>query len=96
MSLMQYENRVGNPIKTGRYKIVPIEASLQMQPPGMRTFCFWRKPASVIVQHPDGIDQVLQIPDITRQAQIGLISFALIFSAIFWLITRMQQNEDPE
>ena len=96
MSLMQYENRVGKPIKAGPYKIVPIEGSLQVQPPGMWMFSFWRKPASVVVQHPDGSDQVLQVPDITRQAQIGLISFALIFSLVVWLITRIQQNENPE
>jgi hypothetical protein len=62
----------------------------------MRMFSFWRKPASVVVQYPDGSDQVLQVPDITRQAQIGLIGFALIFSLVVWLITRIQQHENPE
>ena len=95
MSLIQYKNRVGKPIKAGPYKLVPIEKSLQCQPPGMRMFCFWRKPASVVVQHPDGSDQVLEIPDITRQAQISLISFALIFSLVFWLITQMA-GKDPQ
>ena len=88
MSLVQLENRVGNPIKAGPYKIIPIEGSLQLQPPGMRGFFFWRKPASVIVQHPDGSDQVLEVPDVTRQAQIVLISVALIFSLAVWLISR--------
>lgn len=88
MSLIQYENRVGQAIKTGPYQVIPIETSLQMQPPGMRTFLFWRKPASVIVQHPDGSDEVLQIPDITRQAQISLVIIAMIIASAFWLINR--------
>ncbi len=88
MSLIQLENRVGKPIKAGPYKIVPIEGSLQLQPPGMRGFFFWRKPSSVVVQHPDGSDEILDIPDITRQAQISLVSFALIFSLVVWLISR--------
>ena len=88
MSLVQLENRVGKPIKAGPYKIVPIEGSLQLQPPGMRGFFFWRKPSSVVVQYPDGSDEILEIPDITRQAQISLVSFALIFSLAIWLIGR--------
>ena len=88
MSLIQLENRVGKPIKAGPYKIVPIEGSLQLQPPGMRGFFFWRKPSSVVVQYPDGSDEILEIPDITRQAQISLVSFALIFSLAVWLIGR--------
>ena len=88
MSLIQLENRVGRPIKAGPYKIVPIEGSLQLQPPGMRGFFFWRKPSSVVVQYPDGSDEILEIPDITRQAQISLVSFALIFSLVVWLIGR--------
>lgn len=90
MSLVQLENRVGKPIKAGSYKIVPIEQSLQLQPPGMRGFFFWRKPSSVVVQHPDGIDEVLEIPDVTRQAQISLISITLIFTFVIWVINRIR------
>ena len=85
MSLVQFENRVGNPIKSGRYKIIPIEQSLQLQPPGMRAFLFWRKPSSVVVQHPDGTDEVLDIPDVTRQAQINILGFTLLTSLIICL-----------
>ena len=88
MSLIQLENRVGKPIKVGSYKIIPIEGSLQIQPPGMWGFFLWRKPSSIIVQHPDGTDQNLEIPDITRQAQISLVSIALVFSLAVWLISR--------
>jgi hypothetical protein len=88
MSLIQLENRVGKPIKAGPYKLIPVEGSLQVQPPGMRAFLFWRKPASVVVQHPDGSDEILEIPDITRQAQISLVSIAMIFSLVVWLIYR--------
>ena len=88
MSLIQLENRVGNPIKTGQYLMVPIEASLQFQPPGMRGFFFWKKPSSMIVQYPDGRDEVIEVPDVTRQAQILLVGFALVFSLAAWLISR--------
>ena len=87
MSLVQFENRVGKAIKSGPYEIIPIEQSLQMQPPGMRAFMFWRKPSSVIVQHPDGNEEVLEILDFTRQAQIALFGITLLISRVVWLIT---------
>jgi hypothetical protein len=88
MSLIQLENRVGNPIKARQYQIIPIEGVLQFQPPGMRGFFFWKKPSSMIVQYPDGSDEVIEVPDITRQAQISLVGFALVFSLAVWLIGR--------
>lgn len=88
MSLVQLENRVGNPIKAGPLKLLPIEQSLQIQPPGMRFFFFWRKPSSVVVQYPDGNDEVLEIQDPTRQAQIMIWGLALIIPFIVWLLTR--------
>ena len=88
MNLLQLENRVGKPINAGSYKIIPIEGSLSFQPPGMRTFLFWRKPSSVIVQYPDGSNEVLEISDVTRQVQISLIDVALIFTLVIWLFAR--------
>jgi hypothetical protein len=87
MSLVKFENRVGKAIKTGPYEIIPIEQSLQMQPPGMRAFMFWRKPSSVIVQHPDGNEEVLEIMDVTRQAQIALFGISLLITLVAWLIS---------
>ncbi|MFN2152870.1 MAG: hypothetical protein ACK2T5_14800 [Anaerolineales bacterium] len=89
MSLIQFENRVGNPIKTGQYLLIPIQASLQFQPPGMRGFFFWKKPSSMIVQYPDGRDEVVEVPDVTRQAQMMLVGFALVFSLAAGLIARI-------
>lgn len=87
MSLVQFENRVGRAIESGPYEIIPIEQSLQLQPPGMRAFMFWRKPSSVIVQHPDGTEEVLEILDVTRQAQISLIGITLLVTLLVWLIS---------
>ncbi|HBX70993.1 MAG TPA: hypothetical protein DEH25_16865 [Chloroflexi bacterium] len=91
MNLIQLENRVGRPIQAGEFKIIPIEQSLQFQPPGMRFFSFWRKPSSVIVQHPDGSDELLEIQDPTRQAQITLWGLALLIPFIIWLVKRAKR-----
>jgi hypothetical protein len=88
MSLVQLENRVGHPIKAGNYKIIPIEQSLQFQPPGMWGFFFWRKPSSVVIEHPDGSDEIIEIQDVTRLAQISIWGFALLIPFIIWLFQR--------
>jgi hypothetical protein len=88
MGLIQLENHVGNPIKTGNYKIIPIEQSLQVQPPGMWGFFFWRKPSSVVIEHPDGSDEIIEIQDPTRLAQISIWGIALFIPFIFWLLIR--------
>ena len=88
MSLIQLENHVGKPIKTGEYKIIPIEQSLQVQPPGMWGFFFWRKPSSVVVEYPDGSDEIIEIQDVTRLAQISIWGIALFIPFVIWLFNR--------
>jgi len=91
MSLIQIENRVGKPVKAGQYQIIPIEQSLQIQPPGMRYFFFfWRKPSSVVVEYPDGSDEIIGIQDLTRLAQITIWGFALLIPFVIWLFTRSE------
>ena len=97
MSLVQYENRVGRPIKAGPYKLIPIEQSFQLQPPGMWGVLFWRKPASIVVQHPNGTDEVLEVPDVTRQAQVSILGLTLFITLIFGLFTFIRsQNSKKE
>lgn len=91
MSLLQLENRVGKPIKAGQYQIIPIEQSLQVQPPGMQHFFFfWRKPSSVVVEHPNGSDEIISITDVTRLAQITIWGVALLIPFVIWLFTHSE------
>ena len=85
---MHIENRLGTPIQTEKYQIIPIERRWQVQSPGMRFFAFWRKPASVLVLHPDGGEEILPIPDPTRQAQFVIWGLALLIPLIVWAVTR--------
>ena len=48
---------------------------------------FWRKPSSIIVQRPDGNEEVLEILDVTRQAQIALFGITLLITFVAWLIS---------
>jgi hypothetical protein len=85
---MQIENRLGAPIRAGKYQIIPIEQHWQVQSPGRRFFAFWRRPASVLVLPPEGGEEILEIPDLTRRAQIAIWGLALLIPALVWLIRR--------
>ncbi len=93
MGLITFENRLGKPVKIKQYSIIPIEQTVQVQPPGMRGFFFWRKPSSVIVQYPDGQDEVIDIPDPTRQAQISILGFAFLITFSIWLFTTIRSRD---
>ena len=68
----------------------------RIQPPGMWAFLFWRKPASVVVQHPDGTDEVLEVPDITRQAQISILGMTLFITLVFGLFTFLRAKNSKK
>ena len=82
------ENRLGSPIRAGKYQIIPIERRWQVQSPGKRFFAFWRSPASVLVLYPEGGEEILEIPDLTRRAQIAIWGLALLIPALVWLLRR--------
>jgi hypothetical protein len=88
MPLIHSENRAGKPIDLDGTLIVPIEKSARMQPPGMWGLLLWRRPSAVVVQHPNGSEEVIQIQDSTRTAQITLLGIALIGSLLIWLINK--------
>ena len=96
MSILQVENRVGRPIKAGKYEILPIERAWRIQSPGHRFFAFWRRPASVIVLHPGGDEETLSIPDPTRQAQILIWGMALFIPLMLWLLRRIKPQEKKD
>jgi len=92
MTLIHTEDRTGKPLEVGGTFIVPVEKSIKIQPPGMWGVFIWRRPSAVIVQHPDGTDEVIAIQDPTRQAILTLLGFGLIGSYLIWLVNKTFQR----
>ena len=86
MALVHSENRAGKPIRVADYSLIPIQRLVHIQPPGMWGVLVWRRPSSLVIQHPDGPDEVIEIQDPTRQAQIFLLAFGLVTSIIIMLL----------
>lgn len=86
MKLIHTENRAAKPILVDDYSLIPVEKSSRLQPPGMWGVLQWHRPSAVVVQHPDGTDQVIEIQDPTRNAQIFLICIGLVGSILALLL----------
>ena len=80
MRLVHTENRAGKPVQMAGYQVYPIEKSSRIQPPGKWGVLFWQRPSAVVVQFPDGSDEVIPIQDQTRKAQVILLGIGLIGS----------------
>jgi hypothetical protein len=92
MALIQTENRAGKPIEVYDYKLIPIEKSSRIQPPGMWGVLRWYRPSAVVVRHPRSVDEVIEIEDPTRKAQLVLLGVGLVGSLILILFNKCSNN----
>lgn len=96
MSLIHTTNRAGKPYQINETRLTPIIKSTRLQPPGMWGVLLWHRPASVVVQHPDGTDEIIEIQDPTRKAQLLLLGIALVGSLLIALINRsISERKEP-
>jgi len=91
MPILTIENQAGDPIQAGANRIVPFSQAVRLQIPGLQGGLVWNRPVSVLVQAADGGEQVLAIPDPTRQAQLtflGAAFGAVLIYGLYRAITR--------
>jgi hypothetical protein len=84
--ILQVESHVGEPISTGDLKIIPLARSIRIHLPGLPGGLIWNRPMAIITQQPDGLEQVLPIHDITRQAQLGIFGIMTGILLILWVL----------
>lgn len=77
-NFIHVETNAGQPFNTGKVKIIPFARSVRFEFPGATGGFIWNRPVSLLVDKGDGSEQVLNIPDMTRRAQIALLGFGLV------------------
>jgi hypothetical protein len=83
--LIDVENQAGEVIPAGEHKLIPIAQRVKIQPPGFGGLLLWTRPTAVVVHSVEGEKVVLPIQDVTRLAQLALVSLGLISSTLIWL-----------
>lgn len=85
---IQFETLAGEPIIVGRARITPFVRVLRL-PFGRNGGIIWNRPIAVSVDTPGQEDQVIGIPDVTRQAQWALLGLSLAVALLFLLIKKI-------
>ncbi|HEX7974047.1 MAG TPA: hypothetical protein VF498_06540 [Anaerolineales bacterium] len=80
--LLTIETRSGQPLQVGRASLTPFSQSWQFRIPAISGGLIWNRPVSVLVTDANGREQVIRVPDVTRQVQLALIG-ACALAAIF-------------
>jgi len=82
MSLIHTRKHVQNTYQLNDKKIMPIMKSTRIQPPAMWGVFFWHRPSAVLVQDPTRTDEIIEIEDPTRKAQLLLLGIGILVSLL--------------
>jgi hypothetical protein len=84
---LNYEQKAGDPITVGDFRIVPFSQTLRVQFPGRwMGGLIWNRPASVLVTSREGQEQVLPVHDVTRRVQFSLLGACILVALLFPII----------
>lgn len=87
------ETYAGEQIIAGDKRILPFSQALTIRFPSTNGGIIWNRPVSVLETSSDGGEQVIRIYDVTRIAQVLLLSFGALGSLLIWLLFRTTQNK---
>jgi hypothetical protein len=79
----------GEPINVGDVKVTPLARSLRLMLPHKAGGLIWNRPAAVLVQKPDGEEQILTVPDVTRQTLLGIALSTLVVLVVLSGLVRL-------
>jgi len=84
--LIHVETRAGLPVDVGDTQIVPFARLIHLDIPGILGGLTWNRPSSILIKKGNGGEKVLNVPDVTRQAQIAVLGFGLLGGILLSLI----------
>lgn len=85
-NFIQVETRAGEPFLAGEHTITPFSQVVKVQIPGLPGGFIWNRPVSILARSAAGDEQVIPVPDITRQmlwALWGASLLSVLFMVLF-------------
>jgi hypothetical protein len=89
--LLRIQTLTGRPVKVADMQVYVRSQALQVRLPAGNGGILWHRPLSVVIRTPDGQEQILSVPDVTRTTVLTLLALSLM-SAFLWL--RLRRTED--
>lgn len=88
---LRAETHPGQTLRIGKTRLIPFAQSLQITLPGLPAGFIWNRPVSILVQFPDGREDIIPIPDVTRRIQFTIYGIGLL-GGLFLLVSTLNQR----
>ena len=83
MPLLRVETLTGQPIKVKDTQLRVRSQVVQLRLPVISGGLIWNRPVAVLVHTPDGQQQILPIPDVTRSVMLMLAGLCFASMVLF-------------
>ncbi len=90
--ILQVETRAGEPIRAFGAEIIPFSRAMILRFPGNSGGVIWNRPISVLVGTGGEHEEILRVRDVTRLAQVIILSAGLLGSVLIWLLFNNRKN----
>jgi len=67
------------------HRLIPFHQVVRVDFPGGWGGLVWNRPVSVWAMAPDGSEQVIPIPDVTRRALLAILGVVILAGILRWL-----------
>jgi hypothetical protein len=85
--LIRTETKTGETINAGKIKITPFSKSTRILPKRKNLGLIWNRPDSVLIQKPDGSEQILPVIDVTRQVIWAILGISALILTLLTILT---------
>ena len=88
MGFWHHEINPEPPLQSETFTLIPFTQRTGVQLPGREVYWLWQRPASILVQHPDGSEEVIPVVDTQRNLLLAILAAGLATGLVFWQLGR--------
>lgn len=92
MPFFQTETRPEPALESEAFTLIPFIQRTGVQLPGREVHWLWQRPASILVQRPDGGEEVIPVVDTQRNLLMAVLAAGLATGLVFWQLGRRVRN----
>ena len=90
ISPLRIETRNGRPLRVKGAQVHVRSQVVRLRLPIANGGLIWNRPVSVVIRTPDGQEQILPVPDVTRSVVLALLVLSLVGT---FLLVRFRSTE---
>jgi hypothetical protein len=87
-SVLRIETLTSQPIKVKDTQLRVRSQIVKLRLPVISGGFIWNRPVAVLVRRPNGQDQILSVPDLTRTTVLALLVLSLAWTFVIMLFRR--------